>query len=71
MNCRNCGTEIAEKALICYRCGEATTEPRVKPPVEGSLFDTPRRRSPMTMVVTIVILVLLALWYFLTANSAP
>ena len=69
MTCRNCGTEIADKALICYRCGEATTEPRVKPPAEGSLFDTPRRRSPMTMVVAIVIGLLLALWYFLT--TAP
>ena len=64
MNCRTCGTEIAEKALICYRCGEATTDPRVKPPAEGSLFDTPRRRSPMTMVIAIVI-GLLALWYYL------
>ena len=66
MNCRNCGTEIADKALICYRCGEATTEPRVKPPAEGSLFDRPRRRrSPVTMVIAIVIiLMLLALWYW-------
>jgi len=32
MKCRQCGTEIADKALICYRCGAATTEPRVKPP---------------------------------------
>jgi len=72
MICTNCGTEIADKALICYRCGQATTEPRVKPPVEGSLFDRPRRRrSPMTMViVAIVISVLLALWYFLT-TAAP
>ena len=31
MICRTCGTEIAEKALICYRCGEATTAPRLKP----------------------------------------
>ena len=70
MQCRNCGTEIADKALICYRCGQATTEPRVKPPSEGSLFDRPRRRrSPMTMVVAIVILVLLALWYFLRATA--
>jgi len=69
MKCRNCGTEIADKALICFRCGEATTEPRVKPPTEGSLFDRPRRRSPMTMVVAIVILVLLALWYFF--STAP
>ncbi|MEZ5287997.1 MAG: hypothetical protein R2712_25020 [Vicinamibacterales bacterium] len=23
MNCRSCGTEIANNALICYRCGTA------------------------------------------------
>jgi len=27
MICRNCGTEIADKALVCYRCGTATSEP--------------------------------------------
>jgi len=32
MICRNCGTEIADKALICYRCGGATFEARRKPP---------------------------------------
>jgi hypothetical protein len=32
MLCRQCGTEIADKALICYRCGTATTEARIKPP---------------------------------------
>jgi len=31
MICRNCGAEIADKALICYRCGTATTEARLKP----------------------------------------
>jgi len=31
MICRKCGTEIAAKALICYRCGTATTEPLYKP----------------------------------------
>ena len=31
MICRTCGTEIAEKALICYRCGEATIAPRLQP----------------------------------------
>jgi uncharacterized membrane protein YkvI len=34
MTCRTCGTEIAEKALVCYRCGTATTEARHKPHVE-------------------------------------
>jgi len=32
MNCRSCGTEIAANALICYRCGTATAEPRIPPP---------------------------------------
>jgi hypothetical protein len=31
MQCRSCGTEIADKALICFRCGAATTEPIRKP----------------------------------------
>ena len=31
MQCRNCGTEIADKAIVCYRCGVGTTEPLRKP----------------------------------------
>lgn len=31
MQCRNCGTEIADKAIVCYRCGVATTDPVRKP----------------------------------------
>ena len=31
MQCRNCGIDIADKALICYRCGTATTEAKFKP----------------------------------------
>jgi hypothetical protein len=37
MVCRHCGAEIAEKALICYRCGDATTEARRQPvPLPGT-----------------------------------
>jgi hypothetical protein len=32
MKCRSCGSEIAANALICYKCGTATVEPRIKPP---------------------------------------
>lgn len=39
MLCRSCGTEIAEKALICYRCGAATTDPVRQPYV-------PKKTSP-------------------------
>lgn len=31
MNCRSCGTDIADKALICFRCGAATTDPVRQP----------------------------------------
>ena len=61
MICTHCGTEIADKAIICYRCGNPTTEPRIKPPSEGSLFERPRRsRRPLIVIVLILILVLLA-----------
>ena len=32
MKCRACGAEIAANALICYKCGTATQEPKIKPP---------------------------------------
>ncbi|HUF22952.1 MAG TPA: hypothetical protein VMN81_02400 [Vicinamibacterales bacterium] len=31
MQCRSCGTEIADKALICFRCGTATSDPVRQP----------------------------------------
>lgn len=64
MICKHCGATIADKALICYRCGNATTEPRVKPPEEGSLFERPRRsRVPIVVIVILVVLALLfAAW---------
>ena len=32
MKCRSCGAEIAANALICYKCGTATSEPKITPP---------------------------------------
>lgn len=31
MTCSQCGATIAEKALICYKCGAQTTAPRHQP----------------------------------------
>ena len=63
MICTHCGTEIADKALICYRCGNATTEPRVKPPSQGPLFERPRRsRMPVVAIVVLILLAFLIAW---------
>ena len=64
MTCRYCQTEIADKALICFRCGRATSEPRVTPPADGPLFEQPSRsRMPIvTVVAAIVVAALLTLW---------
>jgi hypothetical protein len=65
MECRNCGTEIADKALICYRCGTATTEAKFKP------YVPPRRsRRTSTIVILILVLALLVLLAWLLLNSS-
>ena len=56
MICKNCGTEIADKAIVCYRCGTGTTEPVRKP------AEIRRRRSPLLVVTVFVIALLLALY---------
>jgi uncharacterized membrane protein YvbJ len=61
MQCRNCGAEIADKALICYRCGTATTEAKYQPAVPRRASS---RRTPITIVVILVIIVLLCAIYF-------
>ena len=63
MKCKTCSAEIADKALICYRCGNATTEPRIKPPDEASLFERPRRsRRPAIIVILLILVALAAAW---------
>ena len=55
MVCRKCGTEIADKALICYRCGAAVTEPTFQPAAADS------RRSSSSLVASVLALALLVL----------
>ena len=59
MKCKNCGAEIADKALICYRCGTATTDPVFKP-----ASSRPRSSSArlVASVLALALLVLLALY---------
>lgn len=64
MQCRNCGTEIADKAIVCYRCGAATTDPvRKAVPVQP-------RRGPLLSLVAAAILALLALYVGYMSRTA-
>jgi len=63
MQCRNCGTEIADKAIVCYRCGAGTTDPVRRPvPIE-------RGGGRPSLTAGIVPLVL-ALAAFLAADAS-
>jgi hypothetical protein len=57
MICQSCGTEIADKALICYRCGTATTAPKRRPPAPRS-----RPGSIIPALVAMVALLIAALY---------
>jgi len=58
MKCKHCGTEIADKALICFRCGQATFEARRKPPAAAA----GRRVSSLIVTLALIALVLSALF---------
>jgi hypothetical protein len=66
MICRQCGTEIADKALICYRCGAATSEARLQPASPGRSA----RASKVVPAVLLVLLVVLAS-YFVVQGMGP
>ncbi len=64
MQCRSCGTEIADKAIVCYRCGQGTIDP-VRRPVPI----TPRR-SPLVSFVAASVLILIALYLGYASQTA-
>jgi hypothetical protein len=54
MICRTCGTEIADKAIVCYRCGTGTADP-----VRKAVEIRPRR-SPVVPAIVLIVLAMLA-----------
>ena len=53
MKCRQCGTQIADHALICFRCGTSVKEAVSKPYVPGTT-----RRPPVGYIILAVLVVL-------------
>ena len=64
MQCRSCGAQIADKAIVCYRCGASTTDP-VRVPATLK-----RRRSPLFSFVLAALLLLLALYLGQASRTA-
>jgi hypothetical protein len=64
MLCRQCGTEIADKAIVCYRCGLATTDP-VRQPAQIR-----RKSRPILSFVLVALLLLLALYMGQASQTA-
>jgi hypothetical protein len=54
MKCRECGTDIADKALICFRCGASVEEPVTKP------YVAKKTSRPVIVYVVFAILVIVA-----------
>ena len=65
MTCRNCGTNIADKALICYRCGTATTEAKYQP------YVAQKRSGGSTLIYAVIAVAVLALvaWFLLHSTN--
>ena len=61
MQCRQCGTEIAEKAIICYKCGTATALPGARP--SGGTRASGRGGVPPWIWVLIAAAVVAAVWW--------
>ena len=64
MKCRACNTEIADKALICFRCGASVEEAKTQPYVPG------RKKRPLVVYVMLAVLILIALLFMLARGNA-
>jgi len=56
MICKNCGTDIAARAIVCYRCGQATVEAQRKPAA------LPSRGRSLIVTLSFVVLLFAALF---------
>lgn len=64
MQCRQCGTEIADKAIVCFRCGAGTSDPvRKAVPVR-------RQRNPLVSAGAIVAVLLVAFYLWQASRTA-
>ncbi len=63
MICTQCGAEIADKAIVCYRCGRATSDPA------RSTAPGPARPARVSLVAIASLLVLIVAGLFMGTAS--
>jgi len=56
MTCGSCGATIADKAIVCYRCGAPTATPAARPARPAA----PRRSRAGALVLLVIGVLLLA-----------
>lgn len=61
MKCRSCSAEIADKAIVCYRCGTPTEAPA---PIRAAAGKPGRGRLIALLVLLAVLVGLLLFTYF-------
>ncbi len=65
MICQDCGTEISDKAIVCFRCGRSTSAPAPARPVPGRRAGT----QPLWLAVTALLVLVAGGLYMATAAS--
>ena len=71
MECAHCGTEIAENALICFRCGAATSDPEQRGPESASEQGEPGGRLWASIVLAVVLVLAIGFFAMLAVGGQP
>jgi hypothetical protein len=58
MTCRSCGATIADKAIVCYRCGTPTADPASLAPVRPPA----PRRPPVVAILLLLAIAGVTAW---------
>ena len=71
MLCKNCRSEIDDKALVCFRCGHATNERELEPVVLDEVRHQSRRRSWVPLFLAVVFIAVSGFFMMELAGGVP
>ena len=71
MFCKNCNSDIDDKALVCFRCGYATSERKVEPVVLTEDRDQSRPQTWIPLVLAIVFIAVSGFFMTELAGGVP